>query len=202
MNVLILTAATGGGHIRASNALKNYFKEKDKAINVNVVDTFKYINPLLDKTVSNGYLYLAKKTPKLYGKLYKLSNDKPMMNNYINRMNSIFARKLIPLIEEFKPQIILTTHPFSTEMIAYLKMKNKINIPLICVMTDYSSHNAWIRDNVNEYIVSNDDMMKEMIKVGVDKEKIHSFILQREIQRKVIIRGVNEFNSLNYRSQF
>ena len=160
MNVLILTASTGGGHIRASNALKNYFKEKDKAINVNVVDTFKYINPLLDKTVSNGYLYLAKKTPKLYGKLYKLSNDKPMMNNYINRMNSIFARKLIPLIEEFKPQIILTTHPFSTEMIAYLKMKNKINIPLICVMTDYSSHNAWIRDNVNEYIVSNDDMMK------------------------------------------
>ena len=175
MNVLILTAATGGGHIRASNALKNYFKEKDKAINVNVVDTFKYINPLLDKTVSNGYLYLAKKTPKLYGKLYKLSNDKPMMNNYVNRMNSIFAKKLIPLIEEFKPQIILTTHPFSTEMIAYLKMKNKINIPLICVMTDYSSHNAWIRDNVNEYIVSNDDMMKEMIKVGVDKEKIHSF---------------------------
>ena len=118
MNVLILTASTGGGHIRASNALKNYFKEKDKAINVNVVDTFKYINPLLNKTVTNGYLYLAKKTPKLYGKLYKLSNDKPMMDNYVNRMNSIFARKLMPLIEGFKPQIILTTHPFYTEMIA------------------------------------------------------------------------------------
>ena len=37
MNVLILTASTGGGHIRASNALKSYFKEKDNAINVNVV---------------------------------------------------------------------------------------------------------------------------------------------------------------------
>ena len=175
MNVLILTASTGGGHIRASNALKSYFKEKDNAINVNVVDTFKYINPLLDKTVTNGYLYLAKKTPKLYGKLYKLSNDKPMMNNYVNRMNSIFAKKLIPLIEEFKPQIILTTHPFSTEMIAYLKDKKKINVPLICIMTDYGPHNAWIRDNVNEYIVSNDDMMKEMIKSGVGKDKIHSF---------------------------
>ena len=57
MNVLILTASTGGGHIRASNALKSYFKEKDNAINVNVVDTFKYINPLLDKTVTNGYLF-------------------------------------------------------------------------------------------------------------------------------------------------
>ena len=53
MNVLILTASTGGGHIRASNALKIYFKEKDNYINVNVVDTFKYINPLLDKTVTN-----------------------------------------------------------------------------------------------------------------------------------------------------
>ena len=48
-----------------------------------------------------------------------------MMNNYINSMNSIFARKLIPLIEEFKPQIILTTHPFSTEMIAHLKDKKR-----------------------------------------------------------------------------
>ena len=42
-------------------------------------------------------------------------------------------------------------------------------------MTDYGPHNAWIRDNVNEYIVSNDDMMKEMIKSGVGKDKIHSF---------------------------
>lgn len=175
MNVLILTASTGGGHIRTSNALKKYFIEKEESVNVKVVDTFKYINPLLDKTVTNGYLYLAKKTPKLYGKLYRLSNDKTRVNNYVNKMNNIFARKLLPLIREFNPEIILTTHPFSTEMIAYLKEKGKIDIPLVCVMTDYGAHSAWIMDKVSAYVVSNDDMIEEMVKLGVDREKIHSF---------------------------
>lgn len=175
MNVLILTAATGGGHIRASNALEKYFKENDCSINVNIVDTFKYISPILDKTITNGYLYLTKKTPKLYGKLYKLSNEKPLMNSYVNRMNTVFAKKLMPLINDFKPDVIVTTHPFSTEMIDYLKRKNKINIPVICIMTDYGSHSAWIRKNINYYIVSNDEMVEELVSSGVNRNKIYSF---------------------------
>ena len=51
MNVLILSASTGAGHMRASNALKSYIAKTEKDINVEVVDVFKYINPLLNKTV-------------------------------------------------------------------------------------------------------------------------------------------------------
>ena len=61
MNVLILSASTGAGHMRASNALKSYIAKTEKDINVEVVDVFKYINPLLNKTVCKGYLYLATK---------------------------------------------------------------------------------------------------------------------------------------------
>ena len=41
------------------------------------------------------------------------------------------------LVEEFRPDAIISTHPFATEMISLLKEDGKITAPLICVMTDY-----------------------------------------------------------------
>ena len=71
MKILILTAATGGGHLRASSALKSYILETQEDCEVEIVDTLKYISPLLDKTVTEGYEAMAKRTPKLFGSLYK-----------------------------------------------------------------------------------------------------------------------------------
>ena len=74
MKILILTAATGGGHLRASSALKSYILETQDDCEVEIVDTLKYISPLLDKTVTEGYEAMAKRTPKLFGSLYKSTN--------------------------------------------------------------------------------------------------------------------------------
>ena len=54
MKILILTAATGGGHLRASSALKSYILETQDDCEVEIVDTLKYISPLLDKTVTEA----------------------------------------------------------------------------------------------------------------------------------------------------
>ena len=51
-------------------------------------------------------------------------------------------------------------------MISNLKEKNKINIPLICIVTDYAPHRTWINKNVDAYIVADDKMNLEMVTVG------------------------------------
>lgn len=175
MNVLILSASTGAGHMRASNALKSYIAKTEKDINVEVVDVFKYINPLLNKTVCKGYLYLATKTPRFYGKIYASTNKDSKIPSKLTKPIVLFNRKLMRLINYFKPNVIVTTHPFVTEMVSRLKNQEKINIPLVCIMTDYAPHKTWIHKHVDAYIVANDDMPSEMIKLGVPKEIIHSF---------------------------
>ena len=175
MNILILSASTGGGHMRASKAIEGYMTQQNKDINVKIVDSLLYISPILNKTVTGGYVYLATKTPKLYGKLYDLTNKDHKLANFVTRLNNIFANKLLPLIDEFKPDIIITTHPFPTEMVSRLKSKKEINIPLICIMTDYAPHKAWINDKVDAYIVANDDMVTKMISEGVDSRCIYPY---------------------------
>ena len=71
MRILILTAATGGGHLRAARALESYLLENTENTEVKVVDTLKEINTVLDKMICDGYHFLATKAPKVFGKLYE-----------------------------------------------------------------------------------------------------------------------------------
>jgi processive 1,2-diacylglycerol beta-glucosyltransferase len=175
MRILILSAATGGGHLRASRAICNYIRQNDPESQVEVVDAMKSIGSLLDKTVCDGYHALATKTPKLFGKLYRATNKKSPLADLLNRFSSTFSRLLLPTIEDCDPDAIISTHPFVSEMVSHLKAVGALNVPLITLMTDYGPHRAWIANHVDAYVVSNADMIPEMEAMGVDHSKIYPF---------------------------
>lgn len=174
MKIMILTAATGGGHIRAANAVESYINENTK-YDARTFDTFKCISSVLDKTICDGYLFLAKKTPSIFGKLYTQTNKDTPLASVVPKFSALFAYELLPTINEYNPDIIISTHPFSTEMISYLKGKNKVLAPLICLMTDYGVHRAWISENVDAYVVASDDMVADLKTFGVDESKVYPF---------------------------
>ena len=172
MRVIVFSATTGGGHMRAADAIKNYLS--DFAHDVIVLDTIEYINPILNKTITEGYEYLAKRRPNIYKVMYDTANKKKFMHAITN-INSLISRKLLPLIKDYNPDVVITTHPFSTEMVARLKRSGKIKIPIVCIMTDYAPHRTWINENVDAYVVANDEMIKSMYDMGVPYWKVYPY---------------------------
>jgi len=74
MKVLILTTATGQGHNEAAEALrKKYIANKHE---VKVLDFIPSTSKLAKSLIIDGYELLATKHPLLYGKLYKITNNK------------------------------------------------------------------------------------------------------------------------------
>ena len=176
MKILILTAATGGGHIRAAVAIEKYLKDNCPGVEVRVADALKTISSVLDKTVCDGYHFLATKAPKMFGKLYESTNQETHFANLVPKLSGMFRRRLFPLIQEFQPDAIITTHPFVTEMISDLKADGKLDALLLCVMTDYGPHKTWLSDRVDAYIVSNEDMAENMVRsMNVPREKVYPF---------------------------
>jgi processive 1,2-diacylglycerol beta-glucosyltransferase len=175
MRILILSVSAGGGHMHASLALKNYILQFEPTSDIEILDTIKYINPLLNKLLIGGYLKTIKITPALFGKLYKFTEKDEGITSVTNKLNEIMCYKLLPTIQEFKPDIIICTHPFPTEMVSILKQQNKFDIPMICILTDYAPHNSWIHPNVDSYIVSNSDMKEEMVMRGVNINSVFDF---------------------------
>ena len=156
----------------AANCVKEYLNDNGDL--ATVIDTLEYISPLLNKTVVEIYEHLAKKHPNIWKLMYNTTNKKSL-NKIVEVINKTISKKLIPLIVEEKPDLIISTHPFSTEMISHLKKNENLSIPLVCIMTDYAPHRTWLSPNVDSYVVANEEMIEPMEEMGVEKNKIHPF---------------------------
>lgn len=175
MRVLILTASTGGGHKKASAALESYIKQNDENAVVKTVDALKAVGKAFDKMISGGYVFLAKHAPRVYGKMYRQSDKDTPLNSLVDNVTGHVSAKLMPLFDEFKPDIVVTTHPFAAEMVSAAKAKTGISVPLISIVTDFAPHKTYIQPNVNYYIVSSKEMMYQLENLGIQHDKIRTF---------------------------
>ena len=176
MRVLILSATTGGGHMRAANALKEYIKSINPYSAVRITDTIQYISPTLNKAVTEGYVYLATKTPKLFGYVYKSADTvDTTLNKTVEIVSSTVRNKLKPMLDDFQPDIIVTTHPFAAEIFTALKSHTGIPIPIISIVTDFAIHQTYINDLVDAYILSSREMVSQMVDRGVDRVKLYPY---------------------------
>ena len=174
MNVLIFTASTGGGHKRAAAAIEAKIHSLSPETNVTVIDGMKAIGTFYDKTVCKGYHIMATKTPKVYGKLYRITDKRNPMTKAVMKSNELIADLLMEVIDEHTPDIIIICHAFITNMVSVLKGKGKITAKVISLITDYDSHRTYISPNIDAFVLAEPQMKRKLCEeYGVPEEKIY-----------------------------
>ncbi len=174
--IMILYASVGGGHFRAADGIKKYIDSTyPNEFNVELIDGLNYVSKTVDKLVINSYVNMARYSPKTWSKIYKMGEEKHSLASFSNGMQHLFSVKLFELFEEHDPDIVISTHYFMTEMVAYLKRKGKTKAKLAVIMTDYASHKFWLSSNelVDLYFVANEPMKYSLIHSNIPSEKIH-----------------------------
>lgn len=141
--ILIFYASYGGGHLSAAKSIQKYITENYKNTDAEIIDCMKYINKPVEKLTTGAYREMAKKAPSLWGKLYS-GSEKGLLSKISKDSNKLMSIKLNHLIQEKKPTLIISTHPFSSQMCSYLKKKGKINCEIATVMTDFAMHRQWL----------------------------------------------------------
>ncbi len=171
--IIIFYGAYGGGHIAAAKSISNHILRNHPEVEIELIDCIEYINKYLNKISTEAYKELAKKLPKIWEHVYNNSNDGALAK-ITTTTNKILAIKLKNLIKEINPDLIISTHPFSSQMCAFLKKKNKINCKLATIMTDFHIHNQWLYlpEFVDYFFVSNENMRNDMINLNIPEEKI------------------------------
>ena len=173
--VLILYGAYGGGHLSAAKTICKHFENNYKDdIKVTMVDCIEYINKYVNKVSTEAYKELAKKAPWVWKHVYKSARHGPV-SHISTTTNKLMSYKLNDLIKKENPDLIISTHPFATQMCAMLKEKDKITCKLATILTDYHIHDQWlVLSKYNDYFfVSNEQMKSAMIAEGIHDQKIH-----------------------------
>lgn len=171
--ILIFYGSYGGGHLSAAKSIKEYIETNYTDIEIQMVDCMEYISKMINKVTTTAYSELAKKAPWAWGYVYKKS-EKGIMAKISNDSNKLMAHKLNKLLQEFNPDDVISTHPFSSQMCAYLKKKNKANFTLATVMTDYAPHDQWLlyHEEVDYFFVAHSAMKEALVAKGIDESKI------------------------------
>ncbi len=165
--ILILYAKYGGGHLSAANSIQSYFEENYPNDTVTeCIDCMEYINKFISDVTTSAYKNITKNAPKLWKKIY-YGSRKGLLSHISNGANIIMAKKLYKLIDTFSPDIIISTHPFSTQMTCYLKKHKNLKCTLATIMTDFAPHEQWlVGKEFNDYIfVSNTTMKQTLIDI-------------------------------------
>ena len=129
----------------------------------------------MDNPVCDAYRFMAKRVPAMFGRLYRQTNRQNLFSDLVPKLSGLFSNLLFQAISRYNPDVILTTHPFATEMVSDLKEDGMLAAPLICILTDYGVHRAWIAPQVDAYVVASEDMVPELQSFGVEESKIYPF---------------------------
>jgi processive 1,2-diacylglycerol beta-glucosyltransferase len=68
-------------------------------------------------------------------------------------------RRLEPAIKRFAPDVIISTQMIPAAMASYLKQREKFNVPLVGVMTDFGVHDFWKQSGINRYCVAHESIV-------------------------------------------
>ena len=173
MKVLIFYASYGGGHLNAAKSIENCIKINYEDIDVELIDCMKYVNKTIEKVTTAAYREMAKKVPWAWGRIYSDAQKGPLAH-ITTRSNKIMAIKLLKLLREKKPDLIISTHPFGSQMCSYLKRKGKITAKIATIMTDFAPHDQWLvgHEFTDYFFVAHDKMKQYLISKNINEEKV------------------------------
>lgn len=170
---LILTASFGGGHNKAANNIRE--KLELRGFDVEEIDLLKEISEKLDSLLVGGYLGIVTKTPEIYGLIYKGTNLTQSQNVLSKPILNILSNKILPILEEKRPNVVIGTHVFAIGIMEHIKQKKYYNVPFISVITDYITHKMYFSDYVDYYIVASEFTKSRMIDDGIKQDRICAF---------------------------
>lgn len=162
--ILIFYASFGGGHLSAANSIKQYIDEHFKDCQTRLVDCMLYVNKPINKISTTAYKEMAKKFPWAWGEVYAHSQKGPLAH-ISSVSNNLMAKKLLKLLKEYNPDIVISTHPFGSQMVSYLKRKALVDCKLATILTDYAPHEQWLvgKEHLDYLFVSHEKMKQELI---------------------------------------
>ncbi len=170
--VLILSASAGAGHLRAAQAIEGAFAETGAAREVRHVDTLDFTNPLFKRLYSRTYLEMVNKTPELLGWLYN-HLDKPWKHARRRlAFEKLNTRPFVKLLESYRPDVAICTHPLPAEIISWLQSREKIKIRQAIVVTDFDVHAMWLCRHFERYFVAIDETRVHLEALGVPAAKV------------------------------
>lgn len=170
--VMILSASTGSGHIKAAEAIEEACRKDARVGEVCHLDALEYTNDIFQGIYSKGYLEAVKNVPDLWAMAFD-NMDKPWDKNVIiSALNRVNSQPLVRKLVEYRPDICICTNFMPADIVAQLIKQDRLHCNLGIVVTDFYVHALWLEELFTRYFVAKDENKRYLTLLGLPSDRI------------------------------
>lgn len=169
--IVILSTASGGGHISAARAVEGAFSAKGGETCAHI-EVLEHSSKLYRGIYNHGFLKLVEKASWAYGAAYDLS-DNPQLDvpAHLSLAHKFNTQSLRQSLKEHDPKVLFCTHFLPEQVALDLRKQGKLSSKIAVVVTDQVIHAQWF-GKVDAFFVGNDLVKQSLIAKGVPQDKV------------------------------
>ncbi|HSZ70121.1 MAG TPA: glycosyltransferase [Solirubrobacteraceae bacterium] len=165
--VLILSADVGEGHAAAARALAQQVNSSEQDAEVVVIDGLAAMGRMLRQVVQDGYRVQLRFFPWSYTLVYWLLERVPPVRWLTRLQLCLFgARPLARRIAEYDPDVIVSTYPAVTVVLARLRRTGVVSCPTVATITDLTGLFFWAQPGIDMHLVMYGESMPSVERIA------------------------------------
>jgi processive 1,2-diacylglycerol beta-glucosyltransferase len=164
---LILSAEVGEGHAAAARALAQQIEDSPDLAEVVVIDGLAAMGRVLRQVVQDGYRVQLRFLPWSYSIVYWLLEHVPPVRWLTRWQLRLFgARPLARRIAEYNPDVVVSTYPAVTVVLARLRRTGAVSCPTVATITDLTGLFFWAQPGIDMHLVMYGESMPSVERIA------------------------------------
>jgi processive 1,2-diacylglycerol beta-glucosyltransferase len=165
--VLILSADVGEGHAAAARALSQQIEASPEDAEVTIIDGLAAMGRLLRPVVEDGYRVQLRFIPWSYTIIYwLLEHVLPVRWLARWQLCLLGSRPLARRIAEYDPDVIVSTYPAVTVVLARLRRTGVVTAPTVATITDLTGLFFWAQPGIDMHLVMYGESMASVERIA------------------------------------
>ncbi|MFH0965172.1 MAG: glycosyltransferase [Planctomycetota bacterium] len=159
--VLILYSSFGTGHRSAAYAVDDALGEIAPDSVRLVLDGFVVSWPLAHGAFARAFEIMVGRHPGTWSALCDGKGIFGLALPLSRLTDRVKAKRLLRRVEEFQPDVVVATHFFVSNELAYLRREGAMRVPLMTIITDYYVHRIWLEEMSDLFVVGSEEVLRE-----------------------------------------
>jgi processive 1,2-diacylglycerol beta-glucosyltransferase len=165
--VLILSADVGEGHAAAARALAEQIEASPQDAEVTVIDGLASMGRVLRPIVEDGYRVQLRFFPWTYTLVYWMLEHVLPFRLLARRLLCFFgSRPLARTIAEHEPDVIVSTYPAVTVVLARLRSRGEVDCATVATITDLTGLFFWAQPGIDMHLVMYGESLQSVERIA------------------------------------
>ena len=168
--VLIFHTTIGLGHKAIAENIG--WRLQQAGFEVKLADIGQVQKGKLSNILISWHKFINQRLPFLWSWLYKSTIIYYLSVFFRMPLASTNSKATLELIQDFKPDLVLTVQTTASAVLSYLKFKGLYTNPWVISFSDFHLHRLWLYKNCDYFFANIAEQKNKMIQMGYPADKI------------------------------